>query len=190
MYIYVYICLANIQDILFHNYSLLQPEIDEGTIRNITTRYTVEYPDSQCANKSSLSAPITIPANSPVQYLMQNAAAQFGWSFLFSVSYFGSELGYSITTLNGSSNNIENNCSWTYFIGFADGRESEAKLGISNYRVPADGYSITWSFMQIEEPAEMPDNSIVSCMMPMHDNYVHTYMLEYSFQNLTYRLNS
>ena len=108
---------------------------------------------------------------------MQNAADQFGQSFRFSVTYFGSEFGYFIDTLNGVSSNIENNCYWIYFIGLPDGRESKATLGISSYHVPADGYSIIWSFTQIEfeeQPEfEMPDNTCA--MHDAHDNYVHTY---------------
>ena len=172
VFMHLYIYFTNTQYILFN--LLLQPVIDEGTIRLITTNYMIEFPDSQCSDKSSLSEQVTIRANSPAQYVMQNAADQFGSSYRFSATYFGSELGYFINTLNGVSS--ENNCFWIYFIGLPDGSESKATLGISSYRVPADDYSIIWRFMQTEpeEPSEMPDNAIVSCMMPMIIMCIHT----------------
>lgn len=118
----------------------------------LSTTLNIEFLDPVCSTATPPEpAMVSIPTGSNVLAVMQRAVDNFGRDYRFSATYFGSELGFFIDTLSGTSSNVEDNCFWIYYIDPPNGDEFKANLGVSNYIVPADGYTITWRFMQVTD---------------------------------------
>ena len=122
----------------------------------LTTGYTIEFSDLVCSTATPPeSRQVSIPVGSNALAVMEQAVNLFGSDYRFSGTYFGSTLGLFVDTLNGVSNNVEESCFWIYYIELPDGSEMRANLGVSNYVVPADDYSIIWRFMRVDEEANV-----------------------------------
>ena len=123
-----------------------------GTGPEISADYIIQYPEAGCSTATPPD-PVTVTANaySSVLTIMERAT-DIGPDYRFTAAYFGSTLGYSIRTLNGTSS--IDPCYWFIYIRLPTGEEFQSPLGASNYIIPASGYSIIWRFETFN-----PDNT-------------------------------
>lgn len=82
---------------------------------------------------------------------MEQAVTNFGAPFRFSATYFGARLGYFINAINGTESDPFESCFWFFFIRRPRGTEFLSPVGVSNFQIPGNGYSIIWRFMQNED---------------------------------------
>ena len=107
----------------------------------------IEYPEAACSTATPPpDAAVSIVQGGTALDVMEQAG-NTGREYRFSATYFGSNLGFSIDTLNGVSNNQTNTCNWLFFIMTPDGAVEQASVDVSNYIVPADDYAVIWRYM-------------------------------------------
>ena len=114
----------------------------------------MEYPDFGCSSAPDPdTVTVTVPIKSRALIVMQEAASMNS-DLRFSATYFGSELGYFIEKLNGTNSDLGKSCFWFIYIRDPKGNEFLSPLGVSNYVLRGNGYSIVWRFQQY-----IPENS-------------------------------
>lgn len=117
----------------------------------------VEYRDQQCdARLTSQSLSVQAPVLSRGLDIMESAANAEP-QYMFTAQYFGADLGYFITTINGTSqsvyqaNSSEPFCYWAVYIAFPNDTEVQSALGISNFCLPSSGYTIIYRYTSTNE---------------------------------------
>jgi hypothetical protein len=101
-----------------------------------------------------LKAVVRVNKGSTGLNVMEQAVTRFGRPFRFSATYFGARLGYFIDTINGVESDPFDSCFWFLFIRRPNGKEFLSPVGISNFLIRRNGYSIIWRFMQRENHDE------------------------------------
>ena len=112
--------------------------------RSITVEYRVEFPNATCSNATP-PFPLTLTTErfSNVLTVMERAA-DVGSSYRFSATYFSNTLGYSIDAISGVENN--NSCFWLLYIQEPYGFPKLSNLGVSNFFIPSNGFTVIWRF--------------------------------------------
>ena len=112
--------------------------------RSITVEYRVEFPDATCSNATPpFPLNLTTERFSNVLTVMERAA-DVGSSYRFSATYFSNTLGYSIDAISGVENN--NSCFWLLYIQEPYGFPKLSNLGVSNFFIPSNGFTVIWRF--------------------------------------------
>ena len=112
-----------------------------------SSNMAIEYPEPTCSTATPPpDAAVSIVQGGTALDVMEQAG-NMGSDYRFSATYFGSDLGFFIDTLNGVSSNVDENCFWLYFIMTPNGIIEIADLGVSSYVIPADGYTIIWRYV-------------------------------------------
>ncbi len=117
---------------------------------------TIEYPEPTCSmDTPPPDVTVSIFQGGNALDVMEQAG-NIGPDYRFSATYFESDLGFLIDTLNSNENNeTGNNCNWIYFIMNPEGSIVLGSVGVSNYIIPADGYTIIWRYnMQMQTLTE------------------------------------
>ena len=131
---------------------------------------------------SSAPDPITVTISKNGSALdVMEASVDVSTYYRFSATYFGNTLGYSIDTINGTSSSDP--CYWFFYVQEPGSPMPVlANLGVSNYLVPTDGYSI---YMRYEKynpdghdnsTAEEPEVILFYCKIKVksfHEIKVH-----------------
>jgi hypothetical protein len=114
--------------------------------------YKIEYEDLFCSNTTAPSTvQVQVKRGSTGLSVMEQAVTKFGTPFRFSATYHGARLGYFIDAINGTESDQNTSCIWLLFIRRPDGREFLSPVGVSNIRIPGNGYSIIWRLTQTED---------------------------------------
>ena len=101
----------------------------------LQVNYQLEFPQQRCPGGSSPPPPVSveIPVGSVAQRVMELAVDQ-DRSYRFSATYFGTQLGYFIDTINGTTSN--NPCFWFFYYQPPGMNPVLANLGVSNFVIP------------------------------------------------------
>ena len=127
---------------------MLIQEPEECNTETVSVTYTVEYPSPTMCTMSPSLGPIsvTISKNGSALDVME-ASVDVSTYYRFSATYFGNTLGYSIDTINGTSSSDP--CYWFFYVQEPGSPMPMLEnLGVSNYLIPTDDYSI---YMRYEE---------------------------------------
>ena len=123
----------------------------------ISVQYIVEYSDDRCSTAPDPAQATTkVPAGSVALIVMQEAANDDS-QLRFTATYFGSDLGYYIDAINGTSTDSENRCYWLIYVRYPNGTEFLSPLGVSSYVLPGTGYSLIWRYTRTYDTTYVPD---------------------------------
>ena len=135
---------------------------------SISVEYSFQFSDMQNCPPSAMSnaldpITVTILANGTAQNVLE-ASVDVNRAYRFTATYFGSTLGYSIGTINGTSSN--NPCFWFFYFQ-APGQPGPvfSNLGVSNFIIPTSGYSIFMRYEKFnaEDDSSPPANDTEVC---------------------------
>lgn len=134
---------------------------------SVPVTFEIQYPDSTCTGGISTVPPRPVTLNTTAGGVAQEVlerAVELGRSYRFAATYFGSELGYFVDAINGTRSN--NPCFWFFLIQEpgSTGDLITAPLGISNYVIPGEGYSIVFQYKSfvVTEPDHMLEISFIN----------------------------
>ena len=82
------------------------------------------------------------------QHVMEKAVTVYGKAYQFTATYFGSSLGYFIDKINGTGSLPAKSCFWLFYFRRPDGMEIPSPVGVTNYIIPGNGYTIVLRFEQ------------------------------------------
>ena len=107
--------------------------------------YQLEFPQKNCSGSSIPPTPVTvtIPVGGVAQRVMELAVDQ-DRSYRFSATYFGTQLGYFIDTINGTTSN--NPCFWFFYYQPPGMNPVLANLGVSNFVIPDNGGRVIFRY--------------------------------------------
>ena len=110
----------------------------------VEVKYNVEYPNvNECPPKSNSKIPsvnVIIPSNGSALNVME-ASVDISPAYRFTATYFGSTLGYFITTINGTPSS--QTCYWFFYYKEPGSLHPIfSNVGVSNYHIPTNGYTI------------------------------------------------
>lgn len=116
--------------------------------REVDVTYQIEFPDPACSNATAPdTVVVSVRRGNTALNVMEQAVTDFGTPYRFSATYFGDELGYFIDSISSTESRSADNCFWFYFIRDPTGNEFLSPVGVSNFCVPSNGFSIIWRFM-------------------------------------------
>lgn len=122
----------------------------------VAVTYKIEYENTMCSNATALPTVwVKVKRGSTALNVMEQAVTNFGTPYRFSATYFGAKLGYFVNTINGTESDSLESCFWFFFVRNPWGREFQSTVGVSNFRVPGNGYSIIWRYLQIGEDEDL-----------------------------------
>ena len=109
--------------------------------RNIEVTYQIKY---SCIDKVP-PTPLKITTRRGItgQGIME-IAAQHDERYQFTAKYFGHELGYFVTIIDGVENNRDTNCFWRLYVG-TESDVSRSPVGITNW-IPFPDSKIIWEY--------------------------------------------
>ena len=130
----------------------------------LQVNYQLEFPQQRCPGGSSPPPPVSveIPVGSVAQRVMELAVDQ-DRSYRFSATYFGTQLGYFIDTINGTTSN--NPCFWFFYYQPPGMNPVLANLGVSNFVIPDNGGRMIFRY-EVSRP--IPGH--LPTLTPTHDN--------------------
>lgn len=119
----------------------------------VEVEYTFDYPSvKECPPKTNSHASpikVTIPVNGTALNVME-ASVDVSPAYRFTATYFGSTLGYYINTINGTA--ASDTCYWEFFYQVPGSLQPvSSDVGVSNYTIPTDGYSIIMQYNPLNE---------------------------------------
>ena len=117
--------------------------------RQVEVDYQILFSDPTCSNATAPEkVMVEVKRGSTALDVMEEAVTDFGRDYRFSATYFGEELGYFIDQINGTASDVESSCFWFFFTVDRNGMEVLSPVGVSNFRIPKNGKSVIWRFMQ------------------------------------------
>lgn len=124
---------------------------------DVTVTYSVEYPprdEYPCGVKQpplpNPSVPVLIPAGASAYNVMENAVSDYGASYKFTATYYGSALGYLIDAINDVPVAVTqlppSVCYWEFYVKYPNGTEVSSAVGVSSFTFNSSGYGITMRY--------------------------------------------
>ena len=111
----------------------------------LQVNYQLEYTQQRCSGDSTPPPPVTveIPVGSVALRVMELAVDQ-DRSYRFSATYFGTQLGYFIDTINGTSS--DDPCYWFFYYQPPRMDPVFSNLGVSSFVIPDNGGRVIFRY--------------------------------------------
>lgn len=116
----------------------------------LSVTYNVEYLASCSAAPSPGPIDVSyLPLESTALTVMENAV--FNPAYKFKATYCGTNKGFFIDAINGTDNMPGSLCYWNFLVMTPTGAVTVPGVGVSNYIVPDQGYTIIMEYGPVSE---------------------------------------
>ena len=112
---------------------------------HLQVNYQLEYPQQNCSGGTTPPTPVMVrvPVGSVALRVMELAVDQ-DRSYRFSATYFGTQLGYFIDTIDGVTS--DDPCYWFFYYQPPGMSPVFSNLGVSNFVIPDNGGTVIFRY--------------------------------------------